>query len=103
MTEKVRVDAMSLAILKDKETSKYVDYVFIADVWGKDPRYAQRQMLVGQNRGLFRLQKASMQFELLRAMQDDDGNKRLDLAVIKVLQEFQNTGIFPNATQFASG
>jgi hypothetical protein len=103
MNEEFYVDSMSLAVLKDNETNEDVDYVFIADVWGKDPRRVQRQMIVGQNRGLFRLHKTSMQVELLRAMAGDVGNKRFHNAAAKVLREFQSTGIFPDVTQFASG
>jgi hypothetical protein len=103
MTEETWVDSMSLAILQDTETDEYVDYVFVADVWGNDPRSVKRQMLIGQHRGLFRLQKASMQVVLLRAIEGDDGNKRFDQAAAKVIREFQNTGTFPRATQFARG
>ncbi len=57
MSDGSRVDAMSIAILKDKEKDEYVDYVFVADVWGKDPRFKERHMIIGQNRGLFRIDK----------------------------------------------
>ena len=34
--EDVLVDDMSMAILKDKETSTEVDYFFVADAWCSD-------------------------------------------------------------------
>ena len=45
---------MSVGVIKDRESSDHVDYVFMADVWGKDPRCVDRFMLVALHRGLFR-------------------------------------------------
>lgn len=98
-----RVDAMSLGILMDEETTQHVDYVFLADVWGKDPRYSSRWMRIGEHRGLFRVDKEMQEVSLLRAMNGDEGDKRFMKAAGKVLSEWKRLGAPPKATQFASG
>lgn len=97
------LDAMSLGILRDKDTSDYVDYVFIADSWGPDPRTKGRNMLIGQQRGLFRVEKMSSRATLLRPMTGDGEGKRFNYAAHKVLKERQRTGSFPEATHCAAG
>ena len=99
----VRLDAMSLGILREKETGEYVDYVFVADVWGDDPRSKGRLMLTGQQRGLFRIDKASSRATLLRPMVGDEGGKRFQRAASKVTSERLRTGSFPESSQYASG
>lgn len=96
-------DVASIGILQDRETIEHVDYVFVVDVWGKDPRFAGRLMQVGQRRGLFRIQKSSLQVELLRPMEGDGEESRFARAAGKVLNEFKAMGEFPGAAQFASG
>jgi hypothetical protein len=97
------VDSMSIAILMDKEKDEYVDYFFVSDVWEKDPRFTNRNMLIGQNRGLFRINKKTLDAELLHPMVGDESGKRFTNAASKVLQEYKNTNAFPDKTQFASG
>ncbi|MGJ7498313.1 hypothetical protein ACSFA8_25060 [Variovorax sp. RT4R15] len=99
----LRLDAMSLGILREKETAEFVDYVFIADVWGEDPRGKGRLMLTGQQRGLFRVDKASSRATLLRPMVGDEGGRRFEKAAHKVTSERLRTGSFPEASQYASG
>lgn len=94
---------MSLGILMDCETAEYVDYVFLADVWAKDPRSRSRWMRVGEHRGLFRVSKGSQDVSLLRSMDGDEGDKRFVKAAGKVLSEWKRLGSPPKATQFASG
>lgn len=94
---------MSLGILMDRETVEYVDYVFLADVWAKDPRHSKRWMRIGEHRGLFRVDKGSQDISLLRAMDGDEGDKRFMKAAGKVLSEWKRLGTPPKATQFASG
>ena len=101
--QETRVDGMSLGILMDKETGEYVDYVFLADVWAKDPRFRSRWMLIGQHRGLFRVGKASMDVSLLRPMSGDNGDARFRKAAGKVLSEWRRLGAPPKSTQYASG
>ena len=102
-SDAVRLDAMLLGILREKETSEYVDYVFVADVWGDDPRRKGRLMLTGQQRGLFRIDKASSRASLLRPMVGDEGGKRFQRAAHTVTSERLRTGSFPEASQYASG
>lgn len=98
-----RLDAMSLGILREKESAEFVDYVFIADVWGDDPRGKGRLMLTGQQRGLFRVDKASSRATLLKPMVGDEGGRRFERAAHKVTSERLRTGSFPEAAQYASG
>jgi len=98
-----RLDWMSLGILRDKETADFVDYVFIADVWDRDPRFESRNMLVGQRRGLFRIDKTSAQATLLRPMLGDDAGRRFLAASSKVKREHDHLLRYPEATQFACG
>ncbi|MGV3725801.1 hypothetical protein [Hydrogenophaga sp.] len=97
------LDSMSLGILRDKETADFVDYVFIADLWDRDPRFKSRNMLIGQRRGLFRIDKTSAQATLLRPMHGDEGGRRFLAASTKVHRERDHIGHYPEATQFASG
>jgi len=99
----MRVDGMSIGILMDDETEQYVDYIFVAEVRAKDPRFTSRWMLIGEHRGLFRIDKASMAVSLLRAMTGDSDDARFKKAAGKVLNEWRRLGQPPKATQFASG
>jgi hypothetical protein len=101
--EDVRVDGMSMAILKDKETSTEVDYFFIADAWCADPRYKSRHMLVGQRRGLLRFNKETLEATLLYPMAGDTGDNRFMTVAGKVLKERQASGAWPEKTQYAAG
>lgn len=97
------VDWMSILIEMDKEKLEYVDYVFMCDVYGQDPRHEKRRMVVGQNRGLFRVNKSTLDAELLLAMDGDDDGKRFIRAVSKVLREQKATNEFPKKAHFACG
>jgi hypothetical protein len=101
--EGARIDGMCMFILKDKETSADIDYVFVADVWCKDPRYKSRQMLAGQSRGLLRFNKKTLEAELLLSMPGDLSDKSFSKAASKILKEFQTTGQWPERTQYAAG
>lgn len=101
--EGARIDGMSLLILKDKETSVDIDYVFVADVWCQDPRYKSRQMLAGQSRGLLRFDKKTLDAELLLPMAGDASGKNFNKAASKILKEFRATAQWPEKTQYAAG
>ena len=103
MTEEKHVDWMSILIEKDKERPEYVDYVFMCDVYGQDPRNAKRHMVIAQNRGLFRVHKATLDAELLRPMEGDDDKKRFTRAFAKVRNEHKESGAFPDKAHFACG
>jgi hypothetical protein len=60
-------------------------------------------MLIGEHRGLFRIDKKSQEVTLLRSMSGDEGDKRFMKAAFKVLSEWKRSGFPPKATQFASG
>jgi hypothetical protein len=97
------VGGMSMAILKDKETSAEVDYFFVADAWCADPRHKSRHMLVGQRRGLLRFNKETLEATMLYAMDGDTEGKRYIKAVGKVLSKLQASGAWPEKAQYAAG
>lgn len=103
LTDDMRVDAQSIGMLKDRETDRFVDYFFIANLWCKDPRYESRHMQAGECRGLFRFDKATLGVELLFPMPGDDSGRRFEKAAWKVLKEYRENGEWPKGTQFASG
>jgi hypothetical protein len=103
MSNSSHVDGMSIAIGKDKEGNDYVDYFFICDLWGKDPRHTRRNMIIGQSRGLFRINKKTLNAELLLPMAGDETEARFHRAVGKVLNEYKISNAFPDKAHFASG
>jgi hypothetical protein len=103
LTEDMRVDAQSIGMLKDKETDRFVDYFFLANLWCKDPRYESCHMQAGECRGLFRFYKNTLDVELLLPMPGDDSGTRFGKAARKVLKEYRANGEWPKCTQYASG
>ncbi len=99
----IRVDGMSLAILKDRELEESVDYVVVAHLYAPDPRFQSRHMLVGESHGLFRINKATLEHEVLFAIERDPDNKCVFKALHKVKKQFQSDGTWPTATQWAAG
>ena len=97
-----RVDWMSIGIQLDKKTDSFADYIFIADVWDKDPRFVARSMIVGRNHGLFRLHLESGEIELLLPMEDDDEHRRFVSAAHKIKQHW-DVGEIPQFSQYACG
>ncbi len=103
LAEDMRVDGQSIGILKDKETSSYVDYFFVAALWCQDPRFETRHMLAGECRGLFRFDKETLSVELFFPMAGDESESRFKNSASKVLKEFRLNGQWPEKTQYASG
>ena len=50
---------MSIGIEKIAETDADAQYAFVSDVYEPDPRFRSRMMIVGQNRGVLRVAKAT--------------------------------------------
>lgn len=100
---RARVDAQSFAMLKDGETAVHVDYVFIADLWGPDPRRTGRHMCIGQARGLLRFDTATCEAVLLHPMLADDGNHLYRKAAGRILQERRTSGAWPDRLRHAAG
>jgi hypothetical protein len=103
LEESMRVDGQSIGIVRDKQTSAYVDYFFEADLWYTDPRFQSRFMKIGICRGLFRFDKETLSAELLFPMVGDEAGRRFNNAASKVLKEFRSTRAWPEITAFASG
>ena len=94
---------MSILINKNLEKEDFIDYTFICDVFAKDPRYKSRNICIGQNKGLFRISKKTLEPELLLPMDGDKNGQRYIRALSKVLKEYKNNNEFPNQTHFAAG
>lgn len=103
MADGGRLDGMSIGILRDADAVAHVDYFYIADLWSPDPRFKSRQMIVGQSRGLFRVDKQSLNVELLYAATGDHSGQCFNKAASKVLREFRAVGIWLEKTQYAAG
>ena len=103
MPEQKHLDWMSIRIEKDKEKNEYADYVFICTVYNKDPRYKNRNMVVGENRGLFRVSKVTLEPELLLPMEGDSDQKRYFRAAAKIIKEHKEKNVFPERAHFACG
>lgn len=99
----MRLDGQCIGIIKDKETENYVDYFFVTDLICKDPRFVNRNMIAGECRGLFRIDKKTLDAELIFSMVGDAAEKVFHKAAFKVLKEFRLNGNWPNNTQFVSG
>lgn len=97
------IDIMSILIEKNLDKKDYVDYLFICDTWIKDPRYKKRNMKIGETRGLFRINKTTLQPELLIAMEGDEDNNRFYRAASKIIKDYKLTNNFPDKAHFASG
>lgn len=87
------VDWMSILIEKNSEKQDFIDYIFICDVWAKDPRHTTRNICIGQNRGLFRINKKTIESELLLPMAGDKNGERYQRALLKVLKEHKKQRI----------
>lgn len=94
---------MSIFIEMENDKPTYVDYIFICDVHGKDPRYKSRNMVIGQNRGLFRIEKGTLDVKLLFAMEGDNNNGIFYRAASKVVTEYKNAHEFPRLTHYSCG
>lgn len=103
MLDDNHLDWMSILIEKNKEASEYVDYVFICNLYGQDPRRENRRMIIAQNHGLFRVKKPSLKVSLLRAMDGDSDEKRFIRASSKILREYKEHNNFPEKSHFACG
>ncbi len=95
-------DWMCIGIEKESETPDHADYIFIADVWGSDPRCKDRSMILGQVRGLFRIFKGSGRARLLVPMPGDPKGRRFRSASHKIQKEWR-TGKLPEKSMFACG
>lgn len=95
------LDWMSILIEKELDKYDFVDYVFICNVHFKDPRFKERNILIGQNRGLFRINKENLESKLLLAMEGDEANLRFTRASKKVISEYKFAHAFPEKTHFA--
>ncbi|MDF2940599.1 MAG: hypothetical protein K0R66_1241 [Gammaproteobacteria bacterium] len=105
ISKEKHVDYMSIGIEKNREKPDYVDYVYICNVYGQDPRYAHkyRGIKIGENRGLFRISKETLEPELLISMEGDESKSRYFRAFGKVIRVYKETSIFPDKTGYQCG
>lgn len=103
MSEDRQVGGQSILIEKDAEKDEYLDYTFTCDVWGKDPRFKQRRMIIGQVKGLFRIDKTEQSVSLLLPMEGNSSERRYKSAASKVLKKHREDNVYPDKTAFQSG
>jgi hypothetical protein len=103
MGESKRVDVMSIFMEKDKETDEFVDYIYMSNVYTNDPRFKSRNICIGQMRGLFRINKASLEVAILMPMEYDYKHGCCLRASGKILKQFKENNEFPNKSAFQSG
>lgn len=103
MSVEKRLDGQCLFIQKDIEKDQYVDYVFTCDVWGKDPRFKQRRMKVGQVKGLFRINTVTGDAALLHPMEGDNSERCYRNALAKVLKVQREQNQYPDKASLQSG
>lgn len=97
------VDSQCIFIERDDETEDYVDYFYVSDIRGNDPRYKQRNMVIGQARGLFRINKKTLEPVLLKGIELDLKNRCFHRAAAKILKLYRSDNEFPEKAAFQSG
>ena len=102
MEKKRTVDWMCIGIEKIAETDDDAQYAFVSEVYEPDPRFRNRRMVVGQNRGVLRVAKATGEVTLVEAMPEDDDRKRFQRAAARIRKHWE-AGEFPVRTMFACG
>lgn len=103
VSEDRQVDGQCIFIEKDAEKDEYIDYTFTCEVWGKDPRFKQRRMIIGQAKGLFRIDKSDQSPSLLLPMEGDSSERRYKSAASKVLKKHRSDNVYPEKAAFQSG
>jgi hypothetical protein len=93
---------MSIYIEQDRSTKEYIDYFFECAVRTNDPRYKQRNINIGTNRGLFRIYKANLNAALLLPMENDNGGI-FSRAASKIITIYNEKGEFPLKAQRICG
>jgi len=96
------LDWMCIDLRRDVETEDYADYFFSSSVTDKDPRFTSRSMIVGHNVGLFRINKATGETELLYPMPEDEGERRYHSAASTIRKHWRG-GKLPEMAMFACG
>jgi len=102
MEQKRSVDWMCIGIEKIAETEGDAQYAFVSDVFEPDPGLRSRMMVVGQNRGVLRVAKATGDVTLVQPMPEDDGDQRFTRAAAKIRKHWE-AGELPEKTMFACG
>jgi len=102
MNQSRSVDWMCIGIEKITEGKDSAQYAFISDVRELDPNFRRRMIVVCQNQGVLEIAKATGEVTLIRAMPEDDGDKRFARAAAKIHKHWE-AGEYPEKTLFASG
>lgn len=97
------LDWMSILIELNANTTQHVDYLFKCNLYTKDPRYKSRNIIIGQNQGLLRLNKKNLEAKILLPMEYDTDNQVFYRAVSKIIKEYKSYNEFPKFTHFACG
>jgi len=101
-TEKY-LDIQCIFIDKNLDKDGFIDYIYTSNVWGKDPRYKNRNMIVGQVNGLFRINKETLEVTLLREMELDSSKRCYLASSCKIIKIYRAENEFPEKATFQSG
>ena len=93
---------MCIGIEKIADSDEDALYAFVSDVYEPDPRYRNRSMIVGQNRGVLQVVKETGEVSLIEAMPEDDDDKRFLQAAARIKKHWK-AGEYPDRTMFACG
>lgn len=96
------VDIMCIDIAKIADSEDAAEYEFIATVHEPDTANPPRRRVVGRNRGVLSILKATGEVSLISPMPEDNGNLRFHRAAGKIVQHWV-AGKLPEKTMFASG
>jgi len=102
MEKERRVDWMCIGIRKIAETDKFAEYEFFSDVREPDPKFKNRWIVVGQNQGVLTIDKVTGEVSLVKAMLEDNDNKRFHSAGLKIREHWE-LGEYPKMTSHISG
>ncbi len=102
MERKRSVDWMCIIIEKIDECDTDAHYAFISNVSEPNPRNRTGSIVVGQNRGILSIAKATGEVTLFKAMPEDTGNIRFQRAARKIRRHWE-AGEYPDKTIYACG
>lgn len=102
MERKRSLDWMCIGIEKIAESATDAQYAFVANVYEPDPQVGHKSRIVGQNRGVLKVAKATGEVTLVEAMPEDTDSKRFISAAHRVRQHWAAKE-YPDKTMFACG
>jgi hypothetical protein len=96
------LDWLCIPISKKDENKRHCDYLFTATLHASDPEHPGKSKIVGQERGILRIVKATGDISIIEQMPGDDGERRAQRAARIVYRHWQK-GEYPQNTIYAAG